>query len=931
MPTEIPIESTPEARLLRVVNALVQETQPQRTGRVSINSLIDRDLGLDSLARVELLLRVGKEFGVSLPDAALAEALTPDDLLRFIGDAGSAGPTFPSASILANEAISELPEQAATLTEVLRWNASHHPQRTHVLLYGEDEQALPISYGELLNEAQAIAAGLIARGLRPRQTVALMLPTGRSYLCSFFAVMLAGGIPVPIYPPVRMTQIDDHLRRHAQILDNAQTVFIITIPQAKGIAALLRAKVPALAEIFSPDELVAPPMDLLYRATPDDIAFLQYTSGSTGNPKGVVLTHANLLANLRAMGQACSVCSDDVFVSWLPLYHDMGLIGAWFGALYFGFPLVLMSPLAFLARPSRWLAAISRHRGTISAAPNFAYELCAKKLADADLEGLDLSTWRLALNGAEPVSVNTLDAFAARFSPCGLRREAISPVYGLAECSVGLAFPPPGRGPRIDTISREVLVREQRAVLFDGATDKALMVRVAACGRALPGHEIRIIDASGNELAERHVGRLQFRGPSATQGYYRNLQATRDLIHEGWLDSGDLAYSVDGEIYLTGRIKDLIIRGGRNIYPYDLEQAVGNIPGLRRGGVAVFSMNDPVNAGERLVVLAETRESQPALRDALRQKINDAAIDVIGMPVDEIVLAPPNSVLKTSSGKIRRAASREAYQRGLIGTPAAKGWKIAWRIGAATLLARINELLLRTLRWSFAIWCWLIFSLLALPVATLVATLQTPTIGRRLVACAARLFFTLSGLPRCATGLEKLSDAPELLLVNHGSYLDALLLCASLPPRFVFVAKRELAENALMRAFLQGMGTLFVERFSAAKSAEDVKEIIAALRRGEDLIIFPEGTFSRESGLKAFHLGAFIAAARAGVPLRVCALRGTRDVLRDQSSMPRFGKMSLTVGDQFAPDGNDWAAAIRLREATRTHMLHLCGEHDLSR
>ncbi len=386
------------ARLLSVVSTLTDELHPGRALRVSLVSHLERDLGLDSLARVELLLRLGNEFGFSLPEAALAEAETPRDLLHFIGEKEKIGKSAssPEAFVsLPHDMISGLPDQASTLTEVLQWHAAHHPQRTHVLLYGETGQAqtiTPITYSGLLLAARRIAAGLVARGLRPRQTVALMLPTGHSYLASFFGVMLAGGIPVPIYPPARLAQIEDHLRRHAHILANAEAVFIVTVAQAKGVASLLRAEAPSLLEIVTPEELERAPMALLYRAAADDIAFLQYTSGSTGDPKGVVLTHANLLANLRAMSAAIGASSEDVFVSWLPLYHDMGLIGAWFGSLYYGMPLVLMSPLAFLTNPARWLAAISRHGGTISAAPNFAYELCAKKLSDADLQGLNLAT-----------------------------------------------------------------------------------------------------------------------------------------------------------------------------------------------------------------------------------------------------------------------------------------------------------------------------------------------------------------------------------------------------------------------------------------------------------------------------------------------------------------------------------------------------------
>jgi 1-acyl-sn-glycerol-3-phosphate acyltransferase len=631
------------------------------------------------------------------------------------------------------------------------------------------------------------------------------------------------------------------------------------------------------------------------------------------------------------MGEAIGVSSDDVFISWLPLYHDMGLIGAWFGSLYFGMPLVLMSPLAFLARPSRWLAAISRHGGTISAAPNFAYELCAKKLADTDLQGLDLSTWRLALNGAEPVSPNTLGAFAARFAACGLQQKSMTPVYGLAECSVGLAFPPLERGPRIDAIARDTFTSEQRAA--PAAHDDSNAMRVPACGRALPGHEIRIVDATGGELGERQIGRLQFRGPSATQGYYRNPAATQTLFDDGWLNSGDYAYTVEGEIYLTGRVKDLIIRGGRNLYPYELEQAVGNLVGVRKGCVAVFASADPANASERLVVLAETRETDPAACAALRQQINEVAVDVIGMPADEIVLAPANSVLKTSSGKIRRAASRDAFERGLIGVPAPAAWQTMAQLGAAALRAKITEGLQRTARWLFGAWCWVIFTLLAAPVGPLVMILQRPAIGRRLVHWATRIFLVLSGMRVHTGGLQKLPESAHLLLANHCSYFDVLVLYATLPPRlnYIFVAKREFVEQPRMHAFLRGLGTLFVERFEASKSAEDVEAVVAALRRGENLVIFPEGTFSREAGLKPFRMGAFVAAARAGVPMVASGLRGTRLVLRDMTWIPRFGQMQFEIGETFLPESTDWAAAVALRDATRKEMLRLCGEHDLAR
>lgn len=926
-------------RLLGVLTALVAETRPGRVARVSLGSHLERDLGLDSLARVELLLRVGSEFGRSLPEAALADAETAQDLLRFIVSA-AAEDHSPTGVDLAKHGGGPIgvPTQAATLVDVFEWHVQRNPQRTHVLLYGTGGghgEFLPeaISYADLFAQARRMATGLVTRGLLPRQTVALMLPTSRDYLSSFFGVLLAGGIPVPIYPPARLAQIDDHLRRHARILANAEAVFIVTVPQAKGVAALLRREVPSLNEVLTPAELDSEPIDLLYRAQADDIAFLQYTSGSTGDPKGVVLSHANLLGNVRAMGEACAVTSDDVFVSWLPLYHDMGLIGAWFCPLYFGMPLVLMSPLAFLARPARWLRAISDHRGTISPAPNFAYELCARKLADGDVQGLDLSSWRLALNGAEPVSPATLQAFAERFAPYGLRGEAITPVYGLAECSVGLAFPTLQRGPLIDRIRREELVNEKSAVPATSDDDQAMLV--PACGRVLPGHEIRIVDAEGCELPDRRVGRLQFRGPSATRGYYRNPAATQALFSDSWLDSGDFAYTVAGEIYLTGRVKDLIIRGGRNLYPYELEQAVGNIPGVRKGCVAVFASQDALNGSERLVVLAETREEDATVLDALRQKINAAAIDVIGMPADEIVLAPPNSVLKTSSGKIRRNASRDAYENGAIGAPAAPARQQMLRLGVASLRARLGEMARRLGRRLYGAWCWSVFLVLGVPTAAAVVVLgkllHSPASGRRLVHRVARLVLVLAGIRLQIGAAAGLPKAPHLLLVNHCSYLDALALCAALPPSqaYCFVAKREFVEQPAVHAFLSALGTLFVERFAASRSAEDVDEIAAALRQGQNLVIFPEGTFSREAGLKPFRMGAFVAAARAGTPALVAGLCGTRAILRDQTWLPRRGRLALTFGPLLAPVGDDWAAAVALRDAARKAMLGLCEEHDL--
>jgi acyl carrier protein len=914
--------------LLEVVRALSAELHAGRApASVSVDAGLDRDLGIDSLARMELLLRLRQRFGVTISEEEAMAAESPGDLVRALTRALSdrTAALVPEGET-PSEAVRQIdghPSEARTLVEALTWHVKRHPDRVHLRLYASEGEPVPITYGQLLGEARAVAGALIEREVAVGDAVALMLPTSRDFFVGFLGVLLAGASPVPIYPPSRPAQIEEHLSRQARILANARAKVLLTTPEAARLGQWLKAKVPSLRAVLPPFAAgERGPADLHAAVSAESVALLQYTSGSTGDPKGVVLSHRNLLANIRAMGEAARVSARDVFVSWLPLYHDMGLIGAWLGSLYYAFPLVVMSPVAFLTGPERWLWAMHQHRGTLSAAPNFAYEICASRIDDRVLEGLDLSSWRMAFNGAEPVSPGTITRFTRRFERYGFRPQVMSPVYGLAECAVGLAFPPPGRGPLLDRVAREVFLREGRAL---PAPDEEDPLTFVSSGRALPGHEIRIADGAGREAPDRVQGRIQFRGPSATSGYLRNERANQELFKDGWLDSGDLGYLAGSELFVTGRAKDVIIRAGRHVFPYELEEAVGAIPGVRRGAVCVFSYRGQADGLEKLVVAAETREHDSQRLRELRARIDAVTAALLGLAAEEVVLVPPRSVPKTSSGKLRRGACRDLYLRGELGRQRSVRLQLL-RLWAQALPAEIRRVARRAGEVAWAGWFWLCFGALAVPAWLAAAVIPGQAARWGAVSAILRTFFALVGIPLRLEGQDRLPQGPKVLVANHPSYLDGLVLAAVLPQGYSFVAKRELADNPLLRVGLARLGIELVERHQPQRSAADSQHLEAVARSGRPLVFFPEGTTRRAPVLFPFHMGAFHTATAIGAPVVPVAIVGSRTVLRAGQWFPRRGAITVTVLPPLPTKKTGWSAALELRDRAREALSGATGD-----
>ena len=525
------------------------------------------------------------------------------------------------------------------------------------------------------------------------------------------------------------------------------------------------------------------------------------------------------------------------------------------------------------------------------------------------------------------MSPDTIERFAVRFAPFGFDPRAQTPVYGLAESAVGLAFPPLGRGPLIDRVDRARLMRDGVAEPSAGAHAAA----VVACGRPLAGHEIRVVDAAGREQPERREGRVEFRGPSATSGYFRNPEATRSLFRDGWLDTGDQGYVAAGELYVTGRAKDIIIRGGQHVHPQEAEAAIGAIAGVRRGCVTVFGVPDPRSGTEKVVVLAETRETDAARKDALRRTVAERAAALLGAPADDVVLARPHTVLKTSSGKLRRAACRELYEHGMAGAGGTALWSQSLRLARTGIAGGLRRAGARAAEVLFGVYTLALlvpFALAGLAAMTLVPSSAR---RRRAAGALARALVAVTRMPVRVVGAANFPAAgPFVAVANHASYVDGILLATALPERCRFVAKRDLASSFGIGFLLRRIGSRFVERDEVEGSVEAARALASLAQQGESLAFFAEGTFAREPGLRPFRMGAFVTAAAAGLPTVPIAMRGTRSVLRDGQWLPRRGMVQIVVAPALLADGSDFAAATRLRDRVRAAILAGCGEPDLS-
>jgi fatty-acyl-CoA synthase len=481
--------------------------------------------------------------------------------------------------------------------------------------------------------------------------VALLGPTSRALVTAIQATWLAGGTLVCLPLPMRLGSIEEFVQQTRRRIFNAEAGLVVVDPELEPFLAVEPGDPPVvrLDELRGEARAWERPVD-----DPERLAIIQFTSGSTADPKGVMLPHRCVVDNIDAIVEGAALTSDDVGVSWLPLYHDMGLIGLLLTPMLTGFDLGLAPPQDFLSSPGDWMRWVSEQHATITGGPNFSYALASRALRR--LDGLDLSAWRIALNGAEPIDPVSVESFVKAGAVHGLEASAAFCVYGMAEATLAISFPEPGTGMTVDTVDRTTLEQERFAASASPTADAR---RLPFLGRTLRGLELRVCDPeTGAPLADREVGEMELRGTSITPGYFRRDDVTEAMLHDGWLRTGDLGYLVDGQVVVCGRIKDVIIIGGRNVYPEEVERAAANVDGVRPGNIIAFG-TEGRRGKEGIVVVAETRGTASG---EVRDDVIDRVCDAVGIPPLDVVLVDAGSLPKTSSGKLQRSTCKAQYR-----------------------------------------------------------------------------------------------------------------------------------------------------------------------------------------------------------------------------------------------------------------------------
>ncbi|MCP4132864.1 MAG: fatty acyl-AMP ligase [bacterium] len=535
------------------------------------------------------------------------------------------------------------------------------PDRVCAYFRTNDDEEFVYTYSDIIKRSTALAYALKEKGLEQGDRVVVVLPTCPEFIFCFFGILLAGGIVVQAAPPLGFRDLKHYVDRLSHMIEDCGARFFISrhadfpsfekeFPEYEGECAFLD-----ISDFdFNRERTISyvPP-------SPDDICFIQYTSGSTGTPKGVPISHENIKSNLESIGAGLESEHDDICISWLPLYHDMGLIGGMLTPLYHNFPIIFFPPEAFIYQPIRWFRYITEYKASICLGNNFSYNYCLKKIKDKDLEGIDLSSLRTAFNGSEPINPQVLKKFHERFAKAGYAESAMFPCYGLAEATLAVTFAALWEPPKVLRLNRDSLHNGDRVVL--AREDDEYAMEIVSVGKALHDMDVKICDSNNEPKKESTIGEIYIKGSAVMKGYYnQNKNNTGDTFHQGWLKTGDLGFIHNEELYITGRMKELIIIRGSNYYPADIEHVVKQVEGVDREAAA-FSYIDPGTGSENLALVFESKTNDQDRLKTIQKKIRQEVLDHFGILPHKVIPASPGDIPKTANGKLRRNHCKDLF------------------------------------------------------------------------------------------------------------------------------------------------------------------------------------------------------------------------------------------------------------------------------
>jgi acyl-CoA synthetase (AMP-forming)/AMP-acid ligase II len=547
-------------------------------------------------------------------------------------------------------------------TQRLIYHLNLHPEQTAIILQQAGQTDLPLTYRALISGAANCRRKLQANGVNPGDVVILIAQHGPALVFGYFGAILSGAIPSILPYQTEKLQPEKYRSDIKRLLHVTRPAAVITSrEQSSDVRALLPGyKAPPLIVLLEEphnEDFVREDMSGIERDA-EEIALLQHSSGTTGLQKGVALSFRSIINQINSYGRAIHLSTEDVVVSWLPLYHDMGLIAGFLMPVLFGVPLVLMSPFDWIKAPQKLLQSISKYRGTLCWMPNFAFNFCAGKIRDRHLAGVNLSSLRMLINCSEPVKNESHQLFVEKFAPFGLKPETLAVSYAMAENVFAVSQTAPGAAPRVEWIDREMLQKQLRA---EPVKNNQPYTEVVSCGHPIEGTEMRIANSATPILPEKSIGEIHIRSNCMLTEYYNRPEETQKSLHDGWFSTGDYGYLSGGELFVTGRKKDVIIVGGKNIYPQDLEYLAMQVRGVHPGRVVVFGVFDPVAGTEEVVLVAEIDEAETASEGLIAEDIRKAVTTASDVVLRKVALVRPHWLIKTSSGKIARAANRDKY------------------------------------------------------------------------------------------------------------------------------------------------------------------------------------------------------------------------------------------------------------------------------